>query len=92
MPFFVGNYELVRYFKVPARLLDIDFSNCYNFWYIGFLPLLLTRSAFYRSRSCPGATDALVRLEMRRLALPADVLAAMMLGSRLLLSLPSIIC
>ena len=88
----MGNYELVRYFKDLARLLDIDFSNCYNYWYIGFLPLLITRSAFYRNRSCPGATDALVRLEMRRLVLPADVLTAIMLRSRLLLSFPSIIC
>lgn len=92
LPFFVGNHELARYFEASARLLEIYFLNCYNYWYRGFLSLLLTRSEFYRSRNFLEVAEALVRLEMRRCALPADELAATMLRSYLLLSFPPIIC
>ena len=66
----------VRRFKAPAWLPGVDFSDHLNYWRFGYPALLLTDTAFYRNLAYHQATDTLARLDLRRLALAVDALAA----------------
>lgn len=69
----------VRRFMAPAWLPGIDFSDHLNYWHFGYSAVLLTDTAFYRNRNYHLPTDALGRLDLRRLGWAVDALLAAVL-------------